>query len=148
MIKTFTSKSIGDQKELLSELNRLSKTHSIILFKGEMGAGKTTVIKNFCNFIGVVDDVSSPTYSLVNEYQKESGETIYHFDFYRIENEDEALDMGVEEYLNSNNLCLIEWAENIKNLLPENCLTVNIKEENKQREIILSTNNLQWKKMS
>ena len=95
-----------------------SASSKILLFYGEMGVGKTTLIKEIVKQLGVDDVVSSPTFSLVNEYVSNEGERIYHFDFYRISDEEEALDMGVEEYFDSNNWCLIEWPENIKNLLP------------------------------
>ena len=95
-----------------------SASSKILLFYGEMGVGKTTLIKEIVKQLGVDDVVSSPTFSLVNEYVSNEGEPIYHFDFYRINDEEEALDMGVEEYFDSNNWCLIEWPENIKNLLP------------------------------
>ena len=95
-----------------------SASSKILLFYGEMGVGKTTLIKEIVKQLGVDDVVSSPTFSLVNEYVSNEGERIYHFDFYRINDEEEALDMGVEEYFDSNNWCLIEWPENIKNLLP------------------------------
>ncbi|MBJ2174552.1 tRNA (adenosine(37)-N6)-threonylcarbamoyltransferase complex ATPase subunit type 1 TsaE [Aureibaculum sp. A20] len=95
-----------------------SASSKILLFYGEMGVGKTTLIKEIVKQLGVDDVVSSPTFSLVNEYESNEGERIYHFDFYRINDEEEALDMGVEEYFDSNNWCLIEWPENIKNLLP------------------------------
>lgn len=139
MVKVFESTHVYDQNELLEFLDDLRKDYSIILFSGQMGAGKTTIIKNFCNFIKVVDDIASPTYSLVNEYQSELGETIYHFDFYRIDEEYEALDIGVEEYFNSGNLCLIEWPEKIENLLPESYIKIEIEEENGKRKITLST---------
>ncbi|QCX38843.1 tRNA (adenosine(37)-N6)-threonylcarbamoyltransferase complex ATPase subunit type 1 TsaE [Aureibaculum algae] len=95
-----------------------SASSKILLFYGEMGVGKTTLIKEIVKQLGLDDVVSSPTFSLVNEYVSNEGERIYHFDFYRINDEEEALDMGVEEYFDSNNWCLIEWPENIKNLLP------------------------------
>ena len=95
-----------------------STTHKTILFYGEMGAGKTTLIKELAKSIGITDTLSSPTFSLVNEYQT-NDTTLYHFDFYRIENEDEALDMGVEEYLDSGHWNFIEWPQKIQNLLPD-----------------------------
>ncbi|MBK0368406.1 tRNA (adenosine(37)-N6)-threonylcarbamoyltransferase complex ATPase subunit type 1 TsaE [Flavobacterium agrisoli] len=95
------------------------KLEKIILFKGEMGAGKTTLIKALCQNLGVTDATSSPTFSLVNEYQTADGELIYHFDFYRLKQETEALDMGVEDYFYSGNWCFIEWSEKIPNLIPE-----------------------------
>lgn len=88
-------------------------------FDGEMGAGKTTLITHLMKHLQVEDHVSSPTFSIVNEYFSQKEGTIYHFDFYRIEDENEAFDIGTEEYLYSGNWCLLEWAERIENLLPE-----------------------------
>jgi tRNA threonylcarbamoyladenosine biosynthesis protein TsaE len=84
-----------------------------------MGAGKTTLIKRLCKTLGVEEVTSSPTFSLVNEYQTIDNQTVYHFDFYRLNSEIEALDMGVDDYLYSGNWCFIEWAEKIENLIPE-----------------------------
>jgi tRNA threonylcarbamoyladenosine biosynthesis protein TsaE len=91
----------------------------VILFNGVMGVGKTTLIKSLAKNLGVNDATSSPTFSLVNEYQIANNQYIYHFDVYRLKNETEALDMGIDEYLYSGNWCFIEWAENIPNLIPE-----------------------------
>jgi tRNA threonylcarbamoyladenosine biosynthesis protein TsaE len=101
-------------------------TISVVLFEGEMGAGKTTFIKTLCKELGVTDSVSSPSFSIVNEYEKQDGKRIYHFDFYRIKDQQEALDIGFYEYLDSGNLCLIEWPSKVENLLPEHCLLVDI----------------------
>jgi len=95
-----------------------SAKHKILLFNGEMGAGKTTLIKELCKVLQVEDIPSSPTFSLVNEYSTLNNETVYHFDFYRIDDEEEAYDMGIEDYLYNDAWCLIEWPEKIKNLLP------------------------------
>lgn len=103
-----------------------SAKHKTLLFYGEMGVGKTTLIKEICKALNIDDVTHSPTFSLVNEYQTTNNETVYHFDFYRIENEEEALDMGIEDYLYSNNWCLIEWPENVKNLLPLETVSVHI----------------------
>jgi tRNA threonylcarbamoyladenosine biosynthesis protein TsaE len=91
----------------------------VILFHGEMGVGKTTLIKALAKSLGVKETTSSPTFSLVNEYQTTTNQTVYHFDFYRLKNEIEALDMGADEYLYSGNWCFIEWAEKIPNLIPD-----------------------------
>jgi tRNA threonylcarbamoyladenosine biosynthesis protein TsaE len=91
---------------------------SVVVFHGEMGAGKTTLIKAIGKAMGVNDTVSSPTFSIVNEYQTNSEKKIYHFDFYRIKNETEAYDIGTEEYFDSGNFCFVEWPEKIPSLLP------------------------------
>lgn len=110
-------------KNLLAEY----AIHSVWCFQGEMGAGKTTLIKELCKELGVLDDLSSPTFSLVNEYLTDSNQTIYHFDFYRIESEVEALDMGAVEYFDSGDLCFIEWPEKVEGLLPEDYIQITIK---------------------
>lgn len=101
--------------------------HSLIAFCAPMGAGKTTFISALCRSLGVdADAVSSPTFAIVNEYRTATGESIYHFDFYRIEDGREALDIGLYEYLDSGCLCLMEWPENIAELLPEETVMVSI----------------------
>lgn len=102
------------------------KQKKIILFEGEMAAGKTTFIKAICAQLGVTEPVSSPTFALVNEYEAPNRELIYHFDFYRIENPAEALDIGVLEYFSSGNLCLIEWPSKVIDLLPEERVEVSV----------------------
>lgn len=89
------------------------------LFEGEMGAGKTTFIQALCRCLGVVSPVQSPTFALVNEYETTTGDVVYHFDFYRIKSEIEALDLGVEEYFDSGHFCFVEWPSKIPNLWPE-----------------------------
>lgn len=96
---------------------------NVLLFYGEMGVGKTTLIKEIVKELGVKDITSSPTFSIVNEYEGNNGK-IYHFDFYRLESEDEAYDIGLEDYLYTDNLCLIEWPEKIKNLLPDDATNI------------------------
>ena len=101
--------------------------NKVILFNGEMGVGKTTLIKKLCTLLGVEGATSSPTFSLVNEYQTNENQIVYHFDCYRLKNETEALDMGIDEYLYSGNWCFIEWSEKIETLIPELHTVVNIK---------------------
>ena len=98
----------------------------ILLFFGSMGSGKTTLIKEIAVQLGVTELTSSPTFSLVNEYVTQEGESIYHFDFYRIEKEEEAFDIGFEDYLESGSWCLIEWPENVENLLPLDSVVIKI----------------------
>lgn len=123
----FKNISLSDLPKVADELLK-NNSSKIILFYGEMGAGKTTFIKEICKKLGVSDTISSPTFSIVNEYLTSSGQTIYHFDFYRLNNESEALDIGTEEYFYSGNLCLIEWPEKINSLLPDNAIKVYLSE--------------------
>lgn len=132
--------SLEELPKIANEVIQFS-AHKILLFYGQMGVGKTTLIKEICKQLGVQDNISSPTFSLVNEYQTAKGELVYHFDFYRIEDEEEAYDMGIEDYLYSNNWCLVEWPENVKNLLPLESVEIHISTlENGQRNIQLKTN--------
>ncbi len=111
---------------------------TVFAFNGKMGAGKTTFIKAICEELGVKDTVNSPTFSIVNEYEAADKKIIYHFDCYRINKVQEALDLGAEEYLYSGNLCFIEWSENIASLLPDSLVNVNIEEvENGVRNVII-----------
>jgi tRNA threonylcarbamoyladenosine biosynthesis protein TsaE len=122
MIITFSLDKIHKvAKDILEQ-----KPHKVILFNGEMGVGKTTLIKALANELGVIGLTSSPTFSLVNEYQTDNNQLVYHFDFYRLNNEVEALDMGADEYLYSGNWCFIEWAEKIRNLVPDSHSVINL----------------------
>ncbi|MDD4820300.1 MAG: tRNA (adenosine(37)-N6)-threonylcarbamoyltransferase complex ATPase subunit type 1 TsaE [Flavobacteriales bacterium] len=106
-----------------------------ILFEGEMGAGKTTLIKDLVKCWGSDDVVTSPTFSIVNQYLTDKNKTIYHFDFYRIEDPSEAFDMGYEEYFYSSNICLVEWGERVKGLLPTESVVITIKKNENTRNI-------------
>lgn len=111
----------------------------ILLFNGSMGVGKTTLIKSLAKKLGVTDATSSPTFSLVNEYQINDNQYVYHFDVYRLKNETEALDMGIDEYLYSGNWCFIEWPENIPNLIPEehSTITIELLPDGKRRLVLV-----------
>jgi len=98
----------------------------ILLFYGAMGSGKTTLIKELAKQLGVKSVTSSPTFSLVNEYHSEEGQLLFHFDFYRIEKEEEAYDMGIEEYFDQNAWCFVEWPENVENLLPLESVVIHL----------------------
>ena len=134
MKKTYSLSEIDEvANELLPQINS-----NIVLLNGEMGAGKTTMIKALCKALKCPDVVSSPTFSLINEYRTVDHKPLYHFDCYRIINEEEAYDIGAEEYLYSGHLCLIEWSENIQSLLPENCSLVTLeKVDSTTRKITL-----------
>ena len=111
---------------------------NVFAFYGEMGAGKTTFIKALCKALGVDETITSPTFAIVNEYTKEDGDPIFHFDFYRIKNIDEAYDFGYEDYFYSGHLCFIEWPQLVEPLLPESVVKVQIVvEDNEQRSIIV-----------
>ena len=99
---------------------------NIFAFFGEMGVGKTTFIKALCKKLGVEDIVNSPTFTIVNEYQSAKGFPIYHFDFFRIDKEKEAFDIGIDEYFSGKGLCLIEWPEKISSLLPKGSVKIDI----------------------
>ena len=126
----------------LSELPLVAKEvlakskYKIVLFYGEMGSGKTTLIKEIVKQLNVLDNVSSPTFSLVNEYHTQDNESVYHFDFYRIDDETEALDMGIEEYFYSNSWCLIEWPNKVENLLPLKSTNITISIDNDQQRTL------------
>jgi len=111
----------------------------IFAFVGEMGVGKTTFIKELCKELGVKDNVSSPTFSIVNEYLAGEGSKVYHFDFYRIKSLEEAFDLGYEDYLYSNSYCFIEWSEKINELLPNDVVTIEMFKEGEKRIILAST---------
>ena len=115
----------------------LTKGHSLIAFYAPMGAGKTTFTTAICRALGVESDaVSSPTFSIVNEYRTKSGDSVFHFDFYRINRIAEALDIGLYDYIDSGCLCLMEWPENIEEILPEETLKVSISvEDNGSRTV-------------
>lgn len=97
-----------------------------IAFYAGMGAGKTTFTAALCRALGVTDDVTSPTFSIINEYSDGNGESLYHFDFYRIDSEAQALDLGLDEYFDSGALCLMEWPENVEAFLPDDTVNVRI----------------------
>lgn len=108
----------------------------VVLFYGEMGSGKTTLIKEMCRQLGVIAGMSSPTFSIVNEYESGKGK-IYHFDLYRVKNLEECLDLGMEEYLYSGNYCFIEWPDVAKQILPEDCVNVWIEGGGEFRSIVI-----------
>jgi len=121
----FKISSVEGLAEVAEKVIEFAGDQSVFLFYGEMGAGKTTFIKHLCSVLGVVDATSSPTFSIVNEYSSANG-TVFHFDFYRLKQESEALDLGYEDYFYSGNYCFIEWPEKCLQLLPEDTLHIYI----------------------
>lgn len=130
---------VNSEQELIAvavDLLRDFGNKKVILFYGEMGVGKTTLIKVLCKQLGVNEVTSSPTFAIVNEYLSNTNESIYHFDFYRIEKENEVFDLGYEEYFYSGNFCFVEWPEKIPNLLPDNAVKVNIVQDEENNRLI------------
>ncbi|MBR0533539.1 MAG: tRNA (adenosine(37)-N6)-threonylcarbamoyltransferase complex ATPase subunit type 1 TsaE [Bacteroidales bacterium] len=125
-MKTIVIDSLESIDAAAREFAAVLGENRIVAFYGSMGAGKTTFISALCRYYGVADDVCSPTFTIVNEYRAADGESIFHFDFYRIDSLREAVDIGFEEYLYSGSLCLIEWPEKVEPLLPEQTLNVRI----------------------
>jgi tRNA threonylcarbamoyladenosine biosynthesis protein TsaE len=119
--------SLDNIDEAAIEFIKAMGDNTVFAFHGEMGAGKTTFIKAICENLGVSDTINSPTFAIINEYRSDSGELIYHFDFYRINKIEEAFDFGYEDYFYSGSLCFIEWPEKVESLLPNDTVNVSIR---------------------
>lgn len=124
--RVFDGIALQDLETVAKELVHCGGDKYIWLFHGEMGAGKTSLIKAIGKVLGVVDSMSSPTFALVNEYSTHENKKVFHFDFYRIKNETEAYDIGIEEYFDSGSYCLVEWPEKIQGLLPTERVDIKI----------------------
>jgi tRNA threonylcarbamoyladenosine biosynthesis protein TsaE len=133
---------IKDKRHLSAASKQLieqSGDKKIFAFYGTMGAGKTTIIKAICEYLGAIDIVSSPTFTLVNEYKTDTGNSIFHIDFYRIKKEEEVYDFGIEEYLTGESYCFMEWPELIEDILPDETVRVRISvDENEHRHLLIS----------
>jgi len=125
-MRSITISSLQELDNAAGRFLEVTGGHTVIAFSGELGAGKTTFIQAICRKLGIEVDVNSPTFALVNEYFSPEGNSIFHFDLYRIESQDELFDMGYEEYFYSGSLCLIEWPEKARKLIPEDALWVKI----------------------
>lgn len=125
-MKTMQIGSLAELPDAAEEIIRSLGGRTIVAFRGEMGAGKTTLIREIAARLGSDDVVTSPTFAIINQYAAAEGRTLYHFDFYRIDRLEEAYDFGYEEYFDSGDLCLVEWPEKIEPLLPENTMNVRI----------------------
>ena len=130
------SKNLSDIEVTAQTFVNEMSDKKVFAFYGEMGVGKTTFIKAVCKVLGVKETISSPTFSIVNEYQKGDNKPIYHFDFYRIKNLEEVYDFGYEDYFYSENLCFIEWPELVEDLLPDNVVKVHITLEDNEERLI------------
>lgn len=139
--KEVIAKELEELNSCVIELLNYANGKTKFLFTGEIGAGKTTFIQAFCRHFGVREHVTSPTFSLINEYsyedEKGSEQLMYHFDLYRLKTVQEAQDIGIEEYIYSNYYCLIEWPELIESILPEEVVRINIEiQEDSSRKIL------------
>ncbi len=129
-------KDLKDIDRAAKEFLDIIPEDAVVAFYGVMGAGKTTFTKAICRALGVPDSVNSPTFTIINEYRTREGKPVFHFDFYRINKIEEAYDIGFEEFIESGHLCLIEWPEKIEQILPDNCLKVQISVlEDESREV-------------
>ena len=131
-------KSPDELPAIATQLLNEAGTNRVFALFGNMGAGKTTFIKALCRQLGVHEIVTSPTFNIVNEYVTEKGDTVYHFDFYRIKSESEAFDLGYENYLYSGNYCFMEWPEKIASLLPARLAAIHITANGNERVITLT----------
>lgn len=126
-MNTINIQSLDTIHEAAKDFVRQMGDNTVFAFYGEMGAGKTTFIKEICKVLGVKDSITSPTFAIVNEYRSdETAELIYHFDFYRVEKIEEVYDFGYEDYFYSGAICFIEWPERVDSLLPNDCVHVGI----------------------
>jgi ATPase, YjeE family len=131
--------SLHQLSECARQLLTLSDNRIFALY-GDMGAGKTTLVKYFCHHLKIDDEVTSPTFPIVNEYGNTISEKVFHFDFYRLSTLEEVEKIGFEMYLNSGKYCFIEWPKIIQYLLPENCFCIEIKTYNNRRELVIAGN--------
>lgn len=135
----FPSVTLAALNEVAQNIANRVEGCNVWLFRGEMGSGKTTLIKAVCRILGVTETMSSPSFAIVNEYESSDKRKIYHFDFYRLEREIEAIDIGVEEYFYSGFPCFIEWPEKIPSLIPLQHANVTIHiESNTNRTIAIA----------
>jgi tRNA threonylcarbamoyladenosine biosynthesis protein TsaE len=123
---TITIKNLSYLSYSATRLLKYAGRHKILAFYGAMGSGKTTIIKHICRALGTTDEATSPTFAIANEYKTQAGESVYHFDFYRIKKIEEAFDIGLEEYFASGSYCFIEWPEMIEEALPPNVVKIHI----------------------
>ncbi len=125
---TLEAKGLDELPSVAEAIIEMGKSYDIWLLMGEMGAGKTTLSKALGKALKVVDEVQSPTFSIVNEYLTEENATVYHFDFYRLESVEEAIAIGVEDYFYSGNICLLEWPQKVEAILPDRFLRIDIED--------------------
>ncbi len=135
-MKEINVNGLGDLPDAAEEILNALDGRNVVALYGPMGAGKTTLVREICARLGSEDTVTSPTFALINRYDTAEGNAIFHFDFYRIEQQEEAFDMGYEEYFYSDGLCLVEWPEKVEELLPDDVMKVTITPTSNSRRII------------
>lgn len=139
MIRIWNTVEPGQMVQVASELlNSISDLGNVLLLKGDLGAGKTTLAGEICRLLGVEDEVQSPTYAIVNEYYDRNGDPVYHMDLYRLKSEAEAFDIGIEQYLSSGYFCMVEWPDAFSELFPKKCPVVTLEHQGDNRKITLS----------
>ena len=129
---------LDDLPSIAEKIVVFAQQIKVWIFVGDLGAGKTTLIKKICKNLGVNDEVASPTFAIINEYDT-NGTPLYHFDFYRLKTEQEAIDIGVGEYFYSGNYCLIEWPQKVENILPDELLMISIESKGGEKRIFKLT---------
>ena len=134
MNQVFTAKNEDDLSDISKKIIDFSDSNLFLLY-GDMGVGKTTLVKSLCSMLDVVDVVTSPTFSIVNQYKRSNNKYVFHFDFYRTKNENEIFDIGYEEYLFSSSYCFVEWPEKVEGLLPNRFVKIEMKLEDNFRKI-------------
>ncbi|PIQ35262.1 MAG: tRNA (adenosine(37)-N6)-threonylcarbamoyltransferase complex ATPase subunit type 1 TsaE [Bacteroidetes bacterium CG18_big_fil_WC_8_21_14_2_50_41_14] len=135
-METLVARSLDELSTIALKIIECKMEERVFAIKGKMGAGKTTLIKAFCDVLEVEDVVNSPTFALVNEYHTDKGSPVFHFDFYRVKKIEEVFDIGYEEYFFSNEYCFIEWPEMVGELLPESYVYINIEVGKNEERII------------
>ena len=135
-MKEINVNGLGDLPDAAEEILAALDGRNVVALYGPMGAGKTTLVREICILLGSEDTVTSPTFALINRYNSAEGNAIFHFDFYRIERQEEAFDMGYEEYFYSDGLCLVEWPEKVEELLPDDVMKVTITPTSNTRRVI------------
>tara|TARA_B100000768_G_scaffold52781_1_gene51304 strand:- start:552 stop:977 length:426 start_codon:yes stop_codon:yes gene_type:complete len=128
--------SIKELDQIASEIISFSQFKKILFF-GDMGVGKTTIITSLCKYLNVIDQISSPTFSIINEYLTNDNSKVLHFDMYRLKNKEEVFDLGFEDYIDNDYYCFVEWPEIISEFIPNNYLEIKILIENKNRVLLL-----------
>jgi len=136
--RALSCKRLDDLPGIAAQIISFAQRIKVWVFVGDLGAGKTTLIKKICKNLGVTDEVASPTFAIINEYDAE-GAPFYHFDFYRLKTEQEAIDIGVGEYFYSGNYCFIEWPQKVENILPDELLMISIESKGGEERIFKLT---------